>query len=169
MADIMTSKSMIITARFTQRIVICGSMSCYGDMLDIQSRLAEEGVSAIIPEAEDEVTTSLSEEAYALFKRRVSFQYLRKIRAPETVAVLAVNRDKHGIRDYIGPNTFAEIAVAFAQRKTIFLLQGVPEAYADELEAWQTIPLDGKLMTILDYYRAATRSQGRQLTLFEDM
>lgn len=163
------SKQMISTRRFRQRIVICGSMSFYGDMLSIQEALCREGVPSIVPEAETPEVMSLTEEDFAAFKRRVSFQYLRTIRAPATVAIVAVNRDKHGMPDYIGPNTFAEIAVAFAQHKRVFLLQGIPDIYLDELTAWGAIPLDGQLSTILQYYTAAVDADNRQLRLFEDM
>ena len=163
------SKAIISKGPFNQRIVICGSMSFYGDMLAFQKLLAEHGVPSIVPEAEDEYIAGLSEEGFAAFKRRVSFQYLMKIRSPETVAVLAVNKDKHGIRDYIGPNTFAEIAVAFAQQKRIFLLQGLPTDYFDELQAWGVISLDGSLFGIFQYYKAAIEKSVRQLSLFKDL
>jgi len=169
MDDTGTSKPMIYKGRFKQRIVICGSMSFYGDMQDIQNSLVGNGIPAIVPEVEDQYTAELSENNFTAFKCRVSFQYLKKIRAPQTVAVLAVNRDKHGIHDYIGPNTFAEIAVAFAQRKRIFLLQGLPTDYIDELQAWGAISLDGSLSKIFQYYKAATEPSVRQLKLFEDL
>lgn len=162
------SKPMISKGCFKQRIVICGSMSFYGEMLEIQNFLKNNGVLSIVPEAEEQYSTVLSKENFEAFKRRVSFRYLKKIRALETVAILAVNRDKYGIRDYIGPNTFAEIAIAFAQGKRIFLLQGIPDVYMDELRAWGVIPLDGSISTILQYYRSEVERSTRQLTLFED-
>ncbi len=164
-----TSKAMISKGRFKQRIVICGSMSFYGEMLEIQDMLKENGILTIVPEAEDQFTAGLSEENYAAFKRRVSFKYLKTIRAPETVAILVVNRDKHGIADYIGPNTFAEIAVAYAQSKRIFVLQGIPVDYVDELTAWGVVSLDGSLSHIFQYYKAKIEESIRQLTLFEDI
>lgn len=164
-----TSRPLIESERFKQRIVICGSMSVYGDMLAIQNDLRREGILAVIPEAENDAILSLSEEAFSEFKRRASFKYLRIIRALETVAILAINRDKHGIHDYIGPNTFAEIAVAFAQQKRIFLLQGIPEVYSDELIAWGAIALDGNLSKILRFYSASVAKSTRQLNLFEDL
>ena len=165
----MISKPLVNKKKFKQRIVICGSMSFYGDMLAIQKCLEDEGIPAVVPEPEDQYIGSMSEEDFASFKRAVSYKYLKVIRAPETVAVLAVNKDKHGVSDYIGPNTFAEIAVAFAQRKKVFLLQGVPESYVDELVAWEVIPLDGELMEIQKYYRAETEPGIRQLDMFEDV
>jgi len=151
---------------FQHRIVLCGSMSFFGDIIAIQRDLGKHGIPAIVPEAEDEYIAALSEENFAEFKRRVSFRYLKKIRSPETIAILAVNRDKHGIHDYIGPNTFGEIAVAFAQRKKIFLLQGIPVDYEDELRAWGAVALDGNIENLLRRYRAAAFVDARQLRLF---
>src|SRR5262245_28418343 len=102
-----------------RRIVLCGSMSAYDAMLRLVRALRDEGVRIVVPVAEDHIKPQLNPEAFERFKRDVSFAHLRRIRDPRTFAVLAVNVDKHGIRDYIGPNTFAEIAVAFAQRKRI--------------------------------------------------
>lgn len=167
-SNIIISKPMISKGCFKQRIVICGSMSFYGDMLDIQNLLKNNGILSIVPEAENQYTDILSKKDFNTFKRHVSFQYLKKIRAPETVAILAVNRDKHGIKDYIGPNTFAEIAIAFAQGKQIFLLQGIPDVYLDELHAWGVVPLDGSISKMLQYYRTVIEPSARQLTLFED-
>jgi hypothetical protein len=67
-----------------------------------------------------------------------------------TCAVLAVNADKQGIRDYIGPNTFAELAIAFVNGKKIYLLQNVPRNLEDELTAWGAIPLRGDLSRLIE-------------------
>ena len=168
MEPMKTYNHLIWKDNFKQRIVICGSMSFYGDMLEIQNSLRENGIPSIVPVADEQYYSNLSDESFAAFKCKVSFQYLRKIRSPETIAILAVNRDKHGIHDYIGPNTFAEIAVAFAQSKRIFLLQGMPQAYEDELSSWGVISLDGSLPAIYNYYKSINSNQ-RQLSLFQDL
>ena len=64
----------------------------------------------------------LGEEEYQAVKRKAALAHFRKVMDPKTFAVLAVNADKHGVRDYLGPNTFAEVAVAFAlgKRNTCF-------------------------------------------------
>ena len=97
--------------RATQRIVLIGSMGVYSDLLECARLLNAEGIQTVVPEPEDDVIQQLSLFDFEVFKRRVSFAYLRKIRHPTTYGVLAVNRDRHGILNYIGPNTFAEIAV----------------------------------------------------------
>lgn len=119
-----------------RRIVIIGSMSVYENMVNIAAKFNALGIRTIVPESEGEVVRQMSLSDFDQFKRRVSFAYLKKIRDPRTFCVLAMNLDRHGILNYIGPNTFAEIAVAFAQSKRIYLYQGIPDAYVDELSAW---------------------------------
>ena len=63
----------------------------------------------------------------------------------KTNIVLAVNVTKNEIENYIGPNTFAEIAMAFYFNKKIYLLNDIYEPYRDELEGWNVIPLKGNL------------------------
>lgn len=167
MDNIIKSKNLISRPNFKHRIVICGSMSFYRDMVDIQKVLANDGILSIVPESEGETVAAMSEERFVAFKKEVSFKYLKKIRAPETVAVLIVNKDKHGIHDYIGANTFAEIAIAFVQSKKIFLLQRMPEAYIDELQAWGSVELDGYLDNIKKYYNVIAAS-GWHPDLFEE-
>jgi len=148
-----------------RRIVLCGSMSAYGDMQRIERELVSRGVRTVLPEADEHIREALSEEAFEQFKREVSFAHLRRIRNPATYAVLAVNVDRHGIADYIGPNTFAEIAVAFAQRKRIFLLQDAPAVYSDELSAWGAVCLNGAWHPLIQAFQDFCFEESRQLSL----
>ena len=150
-----------------RRIVLIGSMGVYSNVLDFAGRLNSSGINTIVPEEEDSAVQQLSLFDFEQFKRRVSFAYLRKIRDPRTYCVLAINLDRHGILNYIGPNTFAEIAVAFAQSKKIYLLQGVPEAYADELSAWRSIPLYGDLEKLASDFRDDCMVDDPQMRLID--
>jgi len=61
-------------------------------------------------------------------------------------AILVINEDKSGIKNYIGGNSFLEMGFAYVLNKTIFLLNPIPEvSYRDELEAMQPIILNGDL------------------------
>lgn len=144
-------------------------MSVYPCILEQQLALQERDVRAIVPVREDTVASRLNPDEFEAFKRQVGRQYLTKIRDVRTMAVLAVNCDRYNIPDYIGPNTFAEIAVAFAQGKRIFLLQAIPEIYRDELQAWEAVPLQGRMDALIEAYHAyCKRAQGqaKQLMLF---
>lgn len=150
-----------------KRIVLIGSMGVYSNVLQFAAQLNSSGIATIVPEEEDSVVQQLSLFDFEQFKRRVSFAYLRKIRDPRTYCVLAINIDRHGILNYIGPNTFAEIAVAFAQSKKIYLIQGVPEAYADELSAWRATALNGNLQKLISDFTADCMVDDPQMRLID--
>jgi hypothetical protein len=151
--------------RADRRIVLVGSMGVYGTILEVAAQFAALDIEAVVPDAEGESMSRLSLFEYEEFKRRVSFAYLRKIRDPRTYGVLAVNVDRHGILNYIGPNTFAELAVAFAQSKRIYLYQGMPDAYAEELSAWRGVVLNGRINQLVDEFSQACMKEHRQLPL----
>ena len=62
--------------------------------------------------------------------------------------VLIVNETKNGIDNYIGPNSFAEIAFGFYFCKRVYLLNDIYKPYEDELVGWKVIPLKGNLKLI---------------------
>lgn len=151
-----------------KRIVICGSMSFYDQMVKVNSTLDRSKIPSILPLDDDEKAFDLSKNQFETYKRRVSFQYLKKIRSPHTWSILVINHNKHGIENYIGPNSFAEIAVAFANKKKVYLMFGVPSVYEDELYAWRAISLNGSLNGLISDYQEYCYSANRQLMLFSD-
>ncbi|MCG2775682.1 MAG: hypothetical protein L6406_08385 [Desulfobacterales bacterium] len=121
----------------------------------IQDRLSVDDVVSIVPNADDDAVLSVTKEQFEIYKRQISFRYLKKIRSPKTWAILVVNPKKYEIDNYIGPNTFAEIAIAFTQRKKIFLLNDIPNVYMDELVSWRAVSLHGSLSRLVsDYHRS---------------
>jgi hypothetical protein len=140
-------------------------MTFYSKMEEQKAFLRKSGIPSIIPDPDDE-PNSLWEKDFPSMKRRSSMKHIRRIRAGKTFGILVMNLDKHGIHDYIGPNTFAEIAIAFAHSKHIFLYQGIPDFYQDELVAWQAIPLNGNTSRLVTSYQETMRSETLQLTLF---
>jgi len=155
-----------------QRIVICGSMAFYNDMVQQSRMLKKEGIDTVIPESDDPFLLSISEESFQDVKLNASMRHLRKIRDHEkTYGILVINKDKHGIRDYIGPNTFAEIAVALAHYKKIYLFQGMPAFYQDELRAWNVICLDNDISKLVNAYKKDMGNwiEEQQLELFDGL
>ncbi len=65
----------------------------------------------------------------------------------ESDAILIVNAEKKGIRNYIGGNVLMEISQAYVNDKKIYFLYGMPESspYLDEIEAMDPICLRGNL------------------------
>jgi hypothetical protein len=150
-----------------RRIAICGSLSCYAKMLEVSLQLSQQKVPSVLPELVDErVAGVTSITDLERLRRRASMRHIRRVRDQRTLAVLAVNLDKDDIPDYVGPHTFAEIAIAVAHYKSIYLLQGVPVFYEEELLTWGARPLDGALdKLIADFFRNSL-IESRQLDLF---
>jgi hypothetical protein len=64
-------------------------------------------------------------------------------------AVLVLNFEKNGQKNYIGGATFLEIFRAFDARKKIFMYNPVPDSiFRDELVAFDPIVIDGDLSKV---------------------
>ena len=118
-----------------KNIILCGSMKVKDKILEIAETLEKNGYNVLIPrecfEDLDKATAS-----------RIHFD---KICDSNNEIVLVVNATKNGIDNYIGPNSFAEIAFGFYFNKRVYLLNDIYEPYKDELEGWKVIPLKGNL------------------------
>jgi hypothetical protein len=65
-------------------------------------------------------------------------------------AILIVNLEKKGIKNYIGGNCLMEMGMAYVNGKKIFLLNGIPSeaSYVDEIIAMDPVCLKGNLSAI---------------------
>ena len=65
-------------------------------------------------------------------------------------AVLVLNYDKNGIKNYIGGNTLMEIGFAHVLNQKVFLVNPIPEIpyYKTEIEAVKPVILNGNLSLI---------------------
>lgn len=99
-------------------------------MTKICNLLRAAGLQAVPPEPDDATSSALE------IKRTASKHHMDRIRSDDTEAVLVVNVSRPGAENYVGPNALAEIGVAFALDRKVFLLYGMPASYADELRAW---------------------------------
>ena len=84
-----------------------------------------------------------------LEKSIASRAHFDRIANKDNEIVLVVNETKNGIDNYIGPNSFAEIAFGFYFKKKVYLLNDIYENYKDELLGWKVIPLNGNLENII--------------------
>ena len=118
-----------------KNVVLCGSMKVKDKIIEISKELKERGYNVLLPiecmEGKDKIIAS-----------RAHFD---RICNPENDIILIVNSEKNGIKNYIGPNSFAEIAFGFYYKKRVYLLNDIYEPYGDELLGWKVIPLKGNL------------------------
>jgi diphthamide synthase subunit DPH2 len=121
-----------------KRIVLCGSMKLKEKIFEVEEYLKNKGYEVVTPK----------EFRVEMTKEDASKLHFDEIANKNTDIVLAVNVTKNGIENYIGPNTFAEIAMAFYFNKKIYVLNDIYEPYRDELEGWNVVALKGNLEAI---------------------
>ena len=118
-----------------KNIVLCGSMKVKDEIIRVGKELEKNGYNVLLP----------VECMQGLEKSIASRAHFNRICDKDTNAILVVNSTKNGIENYIGPNSFAEIAFAFYFGKEIYLLNDIYEPYKDELEGWNVKTLKGNL------------------------
>ncbi len=141
------------------KIVICGSLDFTYQIEKIAIKLRNLGHQVTIPKVSKMILNGkvslkqiLNEKKTGeIFKRAIKLDvlkyYFNKIKKAD--AILVVNLDKDGVKNYIGGNTFLEMGFAYVLGKKIFLLNPIPDVpYRTEIKAMQPIILNGKLDTI---------------------
>lgn len=129
-----------------KNIVISGSMQFLEDMKKYSALIEKKHFGVILPEEDD--WDSIKPDQINAYKKMVSQKHFDAIADSNTYAIFVVNNCKKGIQNYIGANTFAEIAIAFYFGKKIFLLNDIFDPYADELMAWGAISLKNNIQLI---------------------
>ncbi len=121
-----------------KNIVLCGSMKVKDKILEVAEALEKDGYNVLVPK---ECFEDLDKDSAS----RIHFD---KICNPDNEIILIVNATKNGIENYIGPNSFAEIAFGFYFHKRVYLLNNIYKPYEDELVGWKVTPLKGNLKLI---------------------
>lgn len=151
-------------------IVICGSMNFFDEMLACKKELESQGINCIVPKDENNIKDFVNEKDFNEFKKRVSKSYLSRIRQKSTLAVLIYNETKNKKKNYIGANTQAELAMAFAWNKHIFLYDDIFTPLSDELVAWECVPLKKDFSQLIQFWndnnKIEKESTINQLELF---
>jgi len=127
-------------------IVLSGSMVFIDKMRELSEVLSDMGFVPIIPNEDN--WSELNEDEINEYKAKMSRQYFDKIADKDTHSILVVNESKNNVDNYIGANTFAEIALAFYFGKKIYVLNDIYKPYADELLAWGSQVLNGDIHKI---------------------
>ena len=121
-----------------KNIVLCGSMKVKDKIIEISKQLEEKGYNVLLP----------VECMQGIDKIIASRAHLDRVVDPNNEIILIVNETKNGIENYIGPNSFVEVAFGFYYKKKVYLLNDIYEPYKDELLGWKVIPLKGNLSNI---------------------
>ena len=124
-----------------KNVVLCGSMKVKDQILKVADELKSLGYEALLP----------VECMEGRPKEIASRAHFGRIVDARNQFILIVNATKNGIENYIGPNSFAEIAFGFYHDKEVFVLNDFYEPYRDELEGWGAVALHGDLSKLNDF------------------
>ncbi len=143
------------------KITICSSIDFTYEVKDAKDKLEAMGHKVEIPHTSKRILDGeMTLEEFKAekkvngdgFVRKVKFDVIKKYYEliKNSDAVLVINMEKNGRKNYIGGNTFLEIGFAHVLDKKIFSLNPMPEdsPYLDELKAMQPVVLDGDLSKI---------------------
>lgn len=118
-----------------KRVVLCGSKKFKDEVLRLGEELKSRGYDAVVPR----------EFIVDMEKKDASLLHFKEISDERTDAVLVVNEKKGEIDNYIGANSFAEVAMGFFQGKKVYLKNDIYTPYEEELLGWDVIPLKGNI------------------------
>lgn len=129
------------------KITLCGSVQFVSQFHSVAQRLSQMGYDPLIPDklGEDSPGGRGHDEAV---RQKVEFDLIRVhwSKIVESDAILVLNYDKAGIRNYVGGNSFLEMGFAHVLGKKIFLLNPIPEMmYTAEMKAMHPVVLNGQL------------------------
>lgn len=129
-------------------------MSAVSKMVEVKDKLKSQKHEVVLPHnAELYFNGTLAMESNKestanKIKDNLLKRYFEIIK--DSDAVLVINTDKNGVKNYIGSNTFLEMGFAHILDKKIFLLNEIPDSSAkDEILAMQPVVLGGDLNKII--------------------
>lgn len=150
--DIPMSRIQILFKKYFS-ICICGSMRASKEMIANERGLKDIGHEVIVPEfvsdyAKLDIEKMHSESAKNKIAYNLIKGYFKSIK--DSDAILVVNPEIKGIKNYIGANTFLEMGFAHVLDKEIYVLYDIQEnsAYKDEIIAMQPKVLKGDISLI---------------------
>jgi hypothetical protein len=140
-------------------ITICSSANFYQRVIEIRNQLEDMGYQTIVPvtalkmeksgdfDASHYRTWLANDDDYHK-KAELMRKHFDEVTNGD--AILVINEEKHGKANYIGGNVLMEMALAFYQKKPIFILNGLPHesAFEEEIKGMTPILLHGDLSKI---------------------
>jgi diphthamide synthase subunit DPH2 len=141
------------------KIVICSSLDFSYQIEKVAKELEEKGHEVIIPKTtgmilDGEISLEQikkEKENGEIVKRAIKYDVIRLYynEIKKADAILVLNLDKRGIKNYIGGNVFLEIGFAHVLNKKIFLFNDIPDMYyKTEIKTMQPVILNGNLSKI---------------------
>jgi hypothetical protein len=135
------------------RIGVIGSMQFTEDMLRLKNQLIDLGHDAYLTDLHAAFIGKTDEEIEVIKIEQKNnldaiSEFWRAMQGGD--AVLVYNKDKNGIKHYVGGNTLMEIGFAHVLNQKIFLYNPIPDIdlYKSEIEAVKPVIINGDLSLI---------------------
>ena len=135
------------------KIGIVGSMQYTEKMIEARDELIKHGHQAFVTNLADPFVGKTDEEKEQIkLDQKYNLDAIREFwnLMQDGDAILVMNFDKHGIKNYIGGNTLMEIGFAHVLNQKIYLYNPIPEIpyYQSEIEAVKPVVINGDLSLI---------------------
>ena len=135
------------------RIGIVGSMQFSEKMIEVKNQLEKLGHSVFVSMETESMVDKTDEEKEKIklhqkFSKNAMKEFWKQMENSDAMVVL--NYDKHGVKNYVGGNSLMDLAVAHYLNQKIFLLNPIPEIefYKSEIIAMNPIVINGDLTLI---------------------
>lgn len=129
------------------KICICCSLSFTDEVLALAKELEKQGFELLLPNSviERSIKKPDFDPVQSKIKTGNVNKHIDKVKASD--AILVCNYTKNGIKNYIGANTFLEIAAAHYFGKPIYVLNHLPDQpyIHDEIYSFDIKVLNGDL------------------------
>jgi len=134
-------------------ITICASMNFLDKMAEAEKTLRKMGHQVLVPEGLTMVKKGwhVPKTTAGRIKAKIKYDFIKKHfeKIEKSQAILVLNYDKDGHENYIGPNTFLEMGIAYWLGKKIYLINPIPRFYCwEEVKAMRPVVLNGDLEKI---------------------
>ena len=135
------------------RIGIIGSMQFTDQMLEVREQLRELGHDAFVTDFHKAMINKTDEEIEKIkLHQKYHMDAIREFwdAMQGADAVLVLNYDKNGIKNYVGGNTLMEIGFAHVLNQKIFMRNPIPDMdyCSTEIKAVKPIILNGDFSKI---------------------
>lgn len=121
------------------------------EILVTRDRLVEAGNTVIVPHDAEIYANDPSklDSKWEKTEQDLIRRYFKEIEQSD--AILVLNMTKNGIANFIGGNSFLEMAFAHVLNKTIYLYNPIPDVlYRDEMMAMKPVVLSGNLSLLYE-------------------
>lgn len=143
------------------KIVICGSIDFTPKIKEVADMLEGSGHEVVIPITSQRILNGeLTMEEFkkekqksgdGAFRRKIKDDVIKRYYKiiGESDALVVLNLEKNGVKNYIGGNTFLEMGFAYVLGKNIYLYNGIPDlSYKEEILAMQPVVISGDISKI---------------------